>query len=159
MTERYRRRNFGNLDLEVTLSDPTIYARPWTMAVRAELAPDTEMIEWVCNESGQGVAHWVGKASDERKGEVQVAPEILAKYVGTYVEQAPYCRAAPRIVEITVSDGKLVADMDGRGKVTLAALAENDFSGLYGLGVEFIQGGAGGLYVKHVSGNYRFARK
>ena len=29
----------------------------------------------------------------------------------------------------------------------------------YGLGVEFIQGGSGGLLVKHVSGNYRFARK
>ena len=33
------------------------------------------------------------------------------------------------------------------------------FSGLSGLGVEFIDGGAGGLYVKHVSGDYRFARK
>jgi hypothetical protein len=30
---------------------------------------------------------------------------------------------------------------------------------LYGLGVGFIDGGAGGLFVKHVSGNYRFARK
>ena len=32
------------------------------------------------------------------------------------------------------------------------------FSGLYGRGVELIQGGSGGLFVKHVSGNYRFAR-
>ena len=54
MTERYRRRDFGNLDLEVTLSDPAAYARPWTVAVRAELAADTEMIEWVCNESSHG---------------------------------------------------------------------------------------------------------
>ena len=53
MTERYRRRDFGNLELEVTLSDPAAYARPWTVAVRAELAADTEMIEWVCNESSQ----------------------------------------------------------------------------------------------------------
>src|SRR4030095_4529810 len=96
MTERYRRRNFGNLDLEVTFSDPMVYTRPFTVAVRAELAADTEMIEWVCNESGQGVAHWVGKASDERRSEIQVAPEILAKYVGTYGEQAPYWRRARR---------------------------------------------------------------
>jgi hypothetical protein len=33
------------------------------------------------------------------------------------------------------------------------------FSGLNGLGVEFIDAGAGGLYVKHVSGDYRFARR
>ena len=159
VTERYRRRTFGTLDLEVTLSDPAAYAKPWTVAVRAQLAPDTEMIEFVCNENGHGVAHWVGKASDEKKAEVAVAPAILAKYVGTYVEQPPLWRLAPRVVEISVSNGKLLGDMDGRGKMPLIASSDSEFSGLYGLGVEFIQGGSGGLYVKHVSGNYRFARK
>jgi len=158
MTERYRRRDFGNLDLQVTFSDPAVYAKPWTVAVRAELAADTELIEFVCNESGHGLEHWVGKASDERKNEVPVAPEILAKYVGTYEEQPPLWRAIPRFVEITLSNGKLLAEMDGRGKVPLIATSETAFAGLYGLGVEFIQGGPG-LYVKHVSGNYRFARK
>jgi hypothetical protein len=159
MTERYRRRDFGHLELEVTLSDPGAYAKPWTVAVRAELAPDTEMIEWVCNENGRGVQHWVGKASDERKGEVQVAPEILSKYVGTYVEQPPLWRNVPRVVEISIADGRLLGNMDGRGKIPLFASSDAAFSGLYGLGVEFIDGGAGGLFVKHVSGNYRFARK
>ena len=32
-TERYRRRDFGNLDIEVTLQDPAVYAKPWTVAV------------------------------------------------------------------------------------------------------------------------------
>jgi hypothetical protein len=159
MTERYRRRNFGNLELEVTLSDPQTYARSWTVAVRAELAADTEMLEWVCNEGRNGLEHWVGKASDERKGEVPVASEILAKYIGTYEEQPPLWRAIPRVIEITLSNGRLLADMDGRGKVPLIASSETAFSGLYGLGVEFIPGGSGGLFVKHVSGNYRFARK
>ncbi|HEY1308058.1 MAG TPA: hypothetical protein VGF24_31110 [Vicinamibacterales bacterium] len=158
-TERYRRTNIGSLTIDVTFSDPGAYAKPWTVSVRAALAPDTEMIEWVCNESPHGVEHWVGKASDERKGEVQVDPAILAKYVGTYVEQPPFWRAIARVVEITVADGKLVADMDGRGKVTLIATSDTEFSGLYGLGVGFTQGGSGGLFVKHVSGNYRFARK
>jgi hypothetical protein len=158
-TERYRRRNFGNLDLEVTVSDPETYARPWTVAVRAELAADTEMIEFVCNENGHGVEHWVGKASDEKKNEVHVGAETLATYVGTYVEQPPFWRTEPRIIQVTLSDGRLFADMDGRGKVDLIATSETAFSGLYGLGVEFIPGGVGGLFVKHVSGNYRFARK
>jgi hypothetical protein len=156
MTERYRRRNFGNLDVEVTFADPAVYSRPWTVAVRAELAADTELIEWVCNESGIGTEHWVGKASDERKGEVQVAPQILAKYVGTYAEQPPFWRTVPRVVVVTVVDGKLFGDMDGRGQVPLIATSESVFTGLYGLGVEFIDGG---LYVRHVSGNYRFTRK
>jgi hypothetical protein len=117
------------------------------------------MIEWVCNENNHGAEHLVGKASDERKGEVQVAVGILTKYVGTFVEQPPFWRSAARVVEITLSNGRLLADMDGRGKVPLIAASETTFSGLYGLGVEFIPGGSGGLFVKHVSGNYRFARK
>jgi hypothetical protein len=159
-TERYRRRNFGNLDLEVTLSDPAIYAKPWTVVVRAELAADTELLEWVCNEKGSTLEHWVGKASDERKAEVKVAPEILGKYVGTYVEQPRLWRLVPRIVEITVSGGSLFGNMDGRGKVPLIAQSETGFSGLYGLGVEFAKGErVTQLFVKHVSGDYRFARK
>src|SRR4051812_13783771 len=99
-TERYRRTDVGHLDVDVTFSDPGAFAKPWTVTARAELAADTEMIEWVCNESPHGVEHWVGKASDERRGEVQVAAAILEKYVGTYVEQPPYWRAVARVVEI-----------------------------------------------------------
>jgi hypothetical protein len=162
MTERYRRRDYGNLDLEVTFSDPAAYTKPWTVAVRAELAADTELLEWVCNESGRsGLEHWVGKASDEKQFEVKVAPEILAKYVGVYQEQPPLWRLIPRVIEISVSDGTLFADMDGRGRVPLIGESETGFTGLYGLGVEFAKDGGGGqmLYVKHVSGDYRFTRK
>jgi hypothetical protein len=60
---------------------------------------------------------------------------------------------------ISIVDGRLVADMDGRGNVPLIATSDTEFSGLYGLGVQFIEGGSAGLFVKHVSGNYRFARK
>jgi hypothetical protein len=116
------------------------------------------MIEWVCNESDHHVERWIGRAADERKGEVLVAPEILAKYVGTYIEQPPLWRNVPRTVEITIADGKVIANMDGRGNVPLIATSDVAFSGLYGLGVDFIPGGSG-LYVKHVSGDYRFIRK
>ena len=165
MTERYRRRNLGNLDLEVTLSDPGAYARPWTVAVRAELAADTEILEWVCNENAaKPIQHWVGKASDELKSEVKVPAAILAKYVGTYLEQPRLWSqtGVPRIVTITVSDDTLFGDMDGRGKAPLVASSETEFSGLYGLGIEFTKNGAAApeqLFVKHVSGNYRFTRK
>jgi hypothetical protein len=169
LTERYRRPSFGSLEVEVTLSDPAAYTRSWTVKVAAQFAADTEMLEWVCNEgASRSLVHWVGKASDDRKNEVAVAPETLARYVGTYIEQPPYWRGAQivgssvtsgRTVTIAVADGRLVGDMDGRGRQVLIATSATEFSGLYGLGLEFIDGGAGGLYVKHVSGNYRFARK
>jgi hypothetical protein len=165
-TERYRRTSFGTLEVEVTFSDLGAYTRPWTVKVTADYAADTEMLEWVCNEgAGRSLAHWVGTASDERKNEKKVAPEILARYAGTYAEQPPYWRnvqiagspqVTGRTVQITLENGRLVGNMDGRGPQFLIAMSDTEFTGLYGLGVQFIDGG---LFVKHVSGNYRFARK
>ena len=162
MTERYRRRDVGHMDIEVTLKAPAVYARPWTVAVKAKLASDTEVLECVCNENTRALEHWVGKASDETKSEVKVAPEILAKYVGTYVEQPKLWRVVPRVVEITFSDGVLFGNMDGRGAERQIARSETSFSGFSGLAIEFIkdsQGAVTGLFVKHVSGDYRFARQ
>ncbi len=163
ITERYRRRDFGHMDIDVTLSDPKAYNRSWTVSVKAELAPDTEMIEFVCGEkNADSLSHWVGKASDERRDAVAVPADVLAKYAGTYVEQPKYWRLEPRTVEITVSDGTLYGNVDGRGKVPLVAKSSTLFSGLNGLGVQFVPGGQGvpdTLFVKHVSGDYRFARR
>ena len=160
ITERYQRRDFGHLKQEVTIQDPTVYAKPWTVAVESLAAPDTELIEQVCAENNKGVGHWVGKASDDQKAEVKVAPETLAKYTGTYVEQPKFWRSEPRSIEITFSGGALYGNIGGRGPVRLYALSQTDFSGLQ-WGIEFIKDGQGvttGLYTKHVSGLYKFAR-
>ncbi|MEQ1948315.1 MAG: hypothetical protein ABL995_14075 [Bryobacteraceae bacterium] len=163
MTERYRRRNFGNIDLEIAVSDPGVYAKPFTIKVSAVFAPDTEMLEWVCGENAaKPIQHWVGKASDERKGAFQVSPDVMTSYVGTFVEQPKLWRTVARVVEVSIYEGELYGDMDGRGKTPLIGMSEKEFSGLYGLGVEFTQNGDAPveqLFVKHVSGNYRFARK
>jgi hypothetical protein len=164
VTERYTRRNLGNMDVDITLSDPAVYARPWTVKVRAELAPDTEMIEFVCAENNKNQEHWIGKASDETKNVVKVSPAILATYVGTFMEQPRLWSPAgvPRVVTISVAGGALLGDMDGRGNTPLLAKSDTEFSGLYGLNVEFTKSASGPveqLFVKHVSGNYRFTRK
>ena len=164
MTERYRRRDFGHLAIEVTVNDGAVYARPWTVALSAELAADTELLEAVCNESTAGLEHWVGKVSDDKKSGVNVAPAILAKYAGTYEELDLWgVGPHPRIIEITASDGALFAELKGRGKAQLVAQSETKFSGFFGLGIEFAGDGEGGvpthLLEMHVSGNYRFQRK
>src|SRR5205085_10896905 len=71
MTERYRRRDLGHMDIEITLNDPQVYKRPWKVALSAELNADTDLLESVCNESHTSLEHWVGKASDEKKSEVR----------------------------------------------------------------------------------------
>jgi len=162
MTERYHRRDFGDMDIEVTLSDPAIYAHPWTVALHADLVPDTELIEDVCNETSAGKEHWVGKASDDKKAEPKVAPEILAKYAGTYQEQDIWGQGPhPRMIEITVSNGRLIAEMKGRGTTELTARSDTLFSGFFGWGINFVPDSSGvptHLLEMHVSGNYRFRR-
>src|SRR6185295_15032075 len=124
-TEHYRRTDFGHMDIQVTLSDPGAYTKPWTVPLRAELTPDTELLETVCNESPSQREHWIGKASDDLKSQVHVAPDVLAKYVGTYQELDNWGPGPhPRIIRISVSDGTLVAELEGRGKAQL--LAQSD---------------------------------
>ena len=162
MTERYRRPDFGHMEIEITLNDPKVYARPWTVALSAVLMPDTDLLEAVCNESHNSLAHWVGKASDDKKSEVKVAPEILAKYAGTYEELDLWGnRPHPAIIEVTVSNGALFAELKGREKVQLVAQSETNFSGFYNWGVAFVrdnQGNVTHLLERHVSGDYRYRR-
>jgi hypothetical protein len=61
VTERFRRPDFGHLEIEVTVDDPKAYTKPWTAAVKMELLPDTELIEFACNENEKDVRHLQGK--------------------------------------------------------------------------------------------------
>ncbi len=72
MVERYRRRDLGHLDLDVTFDDPGAYARPWTVAVPLELFPDTELLESVCKENEKDISHMPGKPAGQERPEVKV---------------------------------------------------------------------------------------
>src|SRR6266850_4729860 len=160
MTERYRRPDFGHMEIEITLNDPAVYARPWTVALRAVLMADTDLLEAVCNENHNSLAHWVGKASDDKKSEVKVAPEILAKYAGTYEELDLWGnRPHPAMIEVTVSNGALFAELKGREKVQLVGQSETSFTGFYNWGLSFVRDGQGNVtqvLERHVSGDYRY---
>jgi hypothetical protein len=51
ITERYRRRDFGHMDLEMTFDDPTYYTRPFGFKTALTLMPDTDVLEYVCMEN------------------------------------------------------------------------------------------------------------
>jgi hypothetical protein len=55
--EHYRRRDFGHMDLEVTLEDPKYYARPFTFQTGLSLIPDTDVLEFVCGENEKDRTH------------------------------------------------------------------------------------------------------
>jgi hypothetical protein len=61
MTERMRRPNYGTLETEVTIEDPTVYAKPFTVRVNHRIMPDTDLIEFICSENDHAGPHLVGK--------------------------------------------------------------------------------------------------
>ena len=57
--ERFVRRDFGHLEVQITIDDPKAYTKPWTVTARFDLMPDTELIENICED--KDTPHMVGK--------------------------------------------------------------------------------------------------
>ena len=77
ITERFHRRDFGHMDLDLTIADPKTFTRPFTVKIPKTLVPDTDLLESIC-ENDHSVPHMVGAVP------VTLAPSTLQKYVGTY---------------------------------------------------------------------------
>jgi hypothetical protein len=60
VTERYRRRDVGHLDIEITVDDPKTFLHPFTVTEHEHLLPDTTLLEFICSENNKDVDHLVG---------------------------------------------------------------------------------------------------
>lgn len=49
ITERFHRRDFGHLDVEMTFDDPIVYAEPFTVRIAHDLLPDSDIFEMFCD--------------------------------------------------------------------------------------------------------------
>jgi hypothetical protein len=58
VTERFRRVNFGTLEVEITVDDPEAYTMPWTVRLNQTLMADTELIEFICED--RDATHYIG---------------------------------------------------------------------------------------------------
>src|SRR6202167_1763643 len=109
VTERYRRRDMGHLEVQVTLDDPKAYTRSWTLPMEFALIPDGELIEYVC-ENERDAPHLVGKSGEE----AHVPAELLAQYAGTY--------GGPAFpVVVSLEGSRLMIKRGGAGKTPLVA--------------------------------------
>ena len=148
MTERFRRRDSGHIDLQVTIEDPKAYNRTWTLPVDLDLMPDGELIEYICEDRDK--PHLVGK----REEEFHVSKDVLAQYVGRYDP----ANGAP--VLVTLEGDRLMIDPGGMGKIPLVAMSENSFS-MEGNIVEFIKDKEGAVtkVVQHWTESDRVASR
>ena len=148
VTERYRRVDYGHIDLQVTFDDPKAYTRPWSLRVTLDLIPEGDLIEYVC-ENERDKPHLVGKSGEE----FPVPLKVLAAYAGTY-------GAAPFPAVVSLEGNRLVID-PGSGKIPLIAHSETTFT-MEGTGVEFIKDAKGSVtaMIQHWNeGDRRFARE
>jgi hypothetical protein len=61
VTERFRRVNYGRLEIEVTVDDPKAYTKPWTIKLNQFLQLDTDLLDYVCLENEKDLSHFVVK--------------------------------------------------------------------------------------------------
>lgn len=135
ITERYHRRDFGHLDLEVTIDDPKTFTRPFSLKITKTLMPDTDLLESVC-EDDTSVPHMLGG------NPAHVSPQILAKYAGAYEY------AGGRAATIS-SDGDLLYLQEGSNplKLPLVPSSETVFiSRTEGNWMEFTPDGSAFVY-------------
>ena len=144
ITERFRRRDFGHMEIAETIDDPKAFNKPFTIAIQAEIVPDTEILEYVCAENEKDHRHLVGSVSDSQPAEVKVAPEVLARYVGSYEFAFPENPTVPSTFNVTMSGGALFMDTEGKGRTPLIPVSEAVFF-LREARIEFVKDAKGAV--------------
>ena len=61
VTERFRRMNFGKLEIEITVDDPKAYTQPWTVKLNQPIVVDTDLLDYICLENEKDFQHFVAK--------------------------------------------------------------------------------------------------
>jgi hypothetical protein len=130
ITERYRRRDFGTMEYELTIDDPKTFTKPFTLRADKTLVPDTVLLEDIC-ENEVSRPHLAAG--------VKLTLAVLNQYAGTY-------QLAPgREVVVTVAgDQLIVQDPAAPADRLFVARSESAFlSSLSQVGIEFVRDAQG----------------
>jgi hypothetical protein len=60
MTERFRRPNYGTLEIDLTVNDPKAYTKPWTIHLTQSIVLNSELLDYICLENEKDASHLVG---------------------------------------------------------------------------------------------------
>ncbi len=59
--ERYRRKDFGHMDVDLSIEDPDTFTTPWHIHMIWNYSPGEDLMEFVCAENNKDMLHMVGK--------------------------------------------------------------------------------------------------
>lgn len=61
ITERFRRPDYGHLEIELTVDDPKAYTRPWTVHLEQVIDLNTDLLDFDCSDNEKDVPHLSSK--------------------------------------------------------------------------------------------------
>ena len=143
LTERFRRLNYGTLQIDITIDDAKAYTRPFTVRFNQRIMLDAELIEFICNENERSVPHMFGKEGPSSGTGVSLEPTVLERYVGRYqlgpgnvititrqarqlfgqiAELPPFelFASSEREFSLKAFDAKITFDVDAKGRAVAA---------------------------------------
>jgi len=157
ITERYTRRDFGHMTLDVTYTDAGAFTAPLEVKIEIVNQADDELLEYVCNETAHVGAQWEGNIEEAKKTAVEIDAEILSQYIGTY--QGIWLGNLVTL-EFSLEGEKLKLKRDGV-EIELVPQSTNSFDGSNGFAFVFgavKDGVATAVEEVHVSGGWSFPR-
>jgi len=150
VTERFRRRDFGHMDFEITIDDPKVFTKPFTVKTERLLAADTDILEDVC-ENERDRSHLSGDTG------IRLSPTLLAGYVGLYE------LASGREFSVSATEDLLFVQGLNEPKLPLLVQSETQFmSTATPTGFEFVrdaQGRVTHVIVRGDAGEEKAVRK
>jgi hypothetical protein len=145
-----RRRDVGHMDFEITIDDPTVFTKPFTIKTERVLAADTDLLEDYC-ENERSRAHFSIDTS------IKVSPSVLAAYAGVY-ELGP-----GREIAVSVVDGLVFVRGLNEPKVPLIPTSATAFmSTTTPAGFEFVkdkQGTVTHVIIRGIADEQKAVRK
>ena len=124
ITERYTRRAFGRIDVQVSMVDPMAYPNGIRFTMPLKFQADTELLEFVCENHSRSRER-IAKTGAAQPVDVPVA--TLSGYVGVYdlVDEA---NGGKTVAAVTLEGGVLSLDYDAKGKEALVPISATKFS-------------------------------
>lgn len=123
VTERYSRKDFGRMDVHVTIDDPGAYRTPFSVTYPLILAPDTDLLETICENDLDILPRLVpAPAHPPSKTSLTVDSQLLSRYAGTY-ELAP----GRRILVTSARDRLVMHFPDNPDALSMFAESETRF--------------------------------
>jgi hypothetical protein len=58
LTERFERKDFGHMEIQITIDDRKTYKKPFTVSQNLEMVPDSDLLEYFCAENERDAQHF-----------------------------------------------------------------------------------------------------